>query len=273
MFDPSGIDPALRLLTTRTAHSVLAESIMIESAQERRKRRRKELISTIKRKATMSGRGTGRAPSLIGSISGRTRASTIGDGDRSVASADFGSRSQTQEAPEAPPTVKPPTKSLSQRFHDILNNKSTQPAPRRMIYVNLPLPSNLLHKGEPIVRYVRNKVRTAKYTIITFLPRNLFEQFRRIANVYCKPFFELHVEIKLMASLGTGHPPAVPGLRCAKRADRNAPPDSYPRDDSHQGRHRRLAPGTAGRRGQQFGDDQTRRMAECQPTAGLALLL
>lgn len=56
---------------------------------------------------------------------------------------------------------------------------------RRALYVNLPLPSDLLnHKGDPIVRYVRNKVRTSKYTIITFLPKNLFEQFRRAANIY-----------------------------------------------------------------------------------------
>jgi phospholipid-translocating ATPase len=31
---------------------------------------------------------------------------------------------------------------------------------------------------------VRNKVRTSKYTIITFIPKNLFEQFRRAANIY-----------------------------------------------------------------------------------------
>lgn len=187
MFDPSGIDPALRLRTTRTAHSVLAESIMIESAQEKRKRKRKELLSTIKRKATMS-RGT--APSLIGSIR-RNRASTIGA--ESVTSTDFGSRSQAnsehhhhQPPPptSTPPTPKPPAKSFGQRLSDIINNKSTAAPSRRMIYVNIPLPSNLIYKNEPLVRYVRNKVRTAKYTIITFLPKNLAEQFRRYANIY-----------------------------------------------------------------------------------------
>ena len=42
----------------------------------------------------------------------------------------------------------------------------------------------MLKKGEPITRYVRNKVRTSKYTLITFLPKNLLEQFRRVANIY-----------------------------------------------------------------------------------------
>jgi magnesium-transporting ATPase (P-type) len=31
---------------------------------------------------------------------------------------------------------------------------------------------------------ISNQIRTAKYTVLTFLPKNLFEQFRRAANVY-----------------------------------------------------------------------------------------
>jgi len=39
----------------------------------------------------------------------------------------------------------------------------------------------LAHK---IPKYLENKVRTTKYTIISFLPKNLFEQFHRVANFY-----------------------------------------------------------------------------------------
>lgn len=33
-------------------------------------------------------------------------------------------------------------------------------------------------------RYRNNKIKTTKYTLLTFLPKNLFEQFHRFANVY-----------------------------------------------------------------------------------------
>ncbi|KAJ7054208.1 phospholipid-transporting ATPase 1 [Mycena amicta] len=56
---------------------------------------------------------------------------------------------------------------------------------RRNVYVNTPLPpSELDSNGDPEISYPRNKVRTTKYTILTFVPKNLYEQFRRIANVF-----------------------------------------------------------------------------------------
>ncbi|PFH48817.1 hypothetical protein AMATHDRAFT_5455 [Amanita thiersii Skay4041] len=59
------------------------------------------------------------------------------------------------------------------------------PGSRRNVYVNHP-PSAMEvdQHGEPIARYVRNKVRTTKYTIFTFIPKNLYEQFRRVANLF-----------------------------------------------------------------------------------------
>ncbi|KAL6582229.1 Alanine--tRNA ligase [Orobanche minor] len=49
----------------------------------------------------------------------------------------------------------------------------------RLIYVNDPeQPTD--HK----VEFVRNSIRTAKYSLLTFLPRNLFEQFHRVAYIY-----------------------------------------------------------------------------------------
>ena len=64
--------------------------------------------------------------------------------------------------------------------------KKKEPGPPRTVYVNQDLPPNYLDtKGRvrPQHVYSTNQVITSKYTIITFLPRNLLEQFRRIANV------------------------------------------------------------------------------------------
>lgn len=59
----------------------------------------------------------------------------------------------------------------------------------RQVYVNTPLPTGpeWRDKKGGIVRdkvYPTNQNITSKYTVITFLPRNLFEQFRRIANIF-----------------------------------------------------------------------------------------
>ncbi|CAG8530283.1 11561_t:CDS:10 [Diversispora eburnea] len=74
---------------------------------------------------------------------------------------------------------------------DIENQKristasSIQTSSKRRVYVNIPLPPTELDQNdEPIENYVANKIRTSKYTLLTFLPKNLIEQFRRVANMY-----------------------------------------------------------------------------------------
>lgn len=55
----------------------------------------------------------------------------------------------------------------------------------RIIYFNQPLPPESKDSdGHPLVHFKRNKIRTAKYTPISFIPKNLWLQFHNIANVY-----------------------------------------------------------------------------------------
>ncbi|TGZ83219.1 phospholipid-translocating P-type ATPase [Ascodesmis nigricans] len=56
--------------------------------------------------------------------------------------------------------------------------------PRR-VFVNTPLAPELLDEdGSPVQQFSRNKIRTAKYTPLIFIPKNLWLQFHNIANVY-----------------------------------------------------------------------------------------
>jgi phospholipid-translocating ATPase len=55
----------------------------------------------------------------------------------------------------------------------------------RSVYVNIPLPPEALDEnGHPAVHFNRNKIRTSKYTPLSFLPKNLWFQFQNIANDY-----------------------------------------------------------------------------------------
>ena len=70
-------------------------------------------------------------------------------------------------------------------IEDLFSTKH-EPGPPRTIYVNEELPHEWLALPKKQLRqytYSSNQVITSKYTIITFLPRNLLEQFRRIANM------------------------------------------------------------------------------------------
>ncbi|KAI9809312.1 MAG: hypothetical protein M1825_002603 [Sarcosagium campestre] len=55
----------------------------------------------------------------------------------------------------------------------------------RTIYFNLPLPDEAKDEdGRPLTEFGRNKIRTAKYTPLSFVPKNLWFQFHNVANVY-----------------------------------------------------------------------------------------
>jgi phospholipid-translocating ATPase len=55
----------------------------------------------------------------------------------------------------------------------------------RIVYVNVPVPEDARdEKGHVKQQFGRNKIRTAKYTPLSFIPKNLWFQFHNIANVY-----------------------------------------------------------------------------------------
>ena len=72
---------------------------------------------------------------------------------------------------------------------ETLFSKRKAPGPPRTVFVNQPLPADFFdtkktHKVRKEHVFCSNQVITSKYTVITFLPRNLLEQFRRIANIF-----------------------------------------------------------------------------------------
>ncbi|CCF55679.1 hypothetical protein KAFR_0A02410 [Kazachstania africana CBS 2517] len=73
----------------------------------------------------------------------------------------------------------------------------------RTIYFNLPLPDDMIDEdGLPIAQYSRNKIRTTKYTPLTFLPRNIFLQFNNLANI----FFLILVILGYFSIFGVSNP-------------------------------------------------------------------
>ncbi|KAG0019775.1 hypothetical protein BGZ81_009610 [Podila clonocystis] len=73
----------------------------------------------------------------------------------------------------------------------------------RRVFVNIPPPAQYLDSnGVPKTTYGSNRINTAKYTALSFLPKNLFEQFRRVANM----FFLFMAIIQLTPMFTVGSP-------------------------------------------------------------------
>ena len=74
----------------------------------------------------------------------------------------------------------------------------------RKLYFNVPLPAEYLDEnGHPSTRYTRNKIRTAKYTPLSFIPKNLWFQLHNIANVFFLFLVILNVSLSSRSHLLT----------------------------------------------------------------------
>jgi len=115
----------------------------------------------------------------------------------------------------------PPRRSLLQRFRDFDVAKAFTPPPPplrpRNVYVNTEVPEEHFTTRRGKRKYVRehryatNQVVTSKYTILTFLPRNLLEQFRRIANMSVFLLLDMIVYSPFFKVLRVHrHPPILP---------------------------------------------------------------
>ncbi|PVH99245.1 phospholipid-translocating P-type ATPase [Periconia macrospinosa] len=73
----------------------------------------------------------------------------------------------------------------------------------RTVYFNIPLPAHERDEdGHAKAHYARNKIRTAKYTPLSFIPKNLWFQFHNIANVY----FAFIIILGIFSIFGASNP-------------------------------------------------------------------
>ncbi|KPV72527.1 uncharacterized protein RHOBADRAFT_55632 [Rhodotorula graminis WP1] len=192
-YDP-GTDPELRLRVTRTA----AESIH-ELYQEEDRRRFRRLASrrtkkdpssssTLKPRRTLFGRRKPRASAEpADSQDGHGTSDGHGHGAE-TAGMDEVQRAELErqmtrlaaarEAEESARRQDKQDEGEQEKKKVDRKRRGMKEKERRNVYVNV----------EGVMTdprgYERNKVRTSKYTLLSFVPKNLTEQFRRIANIY-----------------------------------------------------------------------------------------
>ncbi|KAI8675084.1 Phospholipid-transporting ATPase [Fusarium keratoplasticum] len=81
-----------------------------------------------------------------------------------------------------PPGDDQPTHDAAENHDDDVEEEDNE---NRTLFFNQPLPEELVDEnGHPIQSFTRNKIRTAKYTPISFVPKNLWFQFHNVANIF-----------------------------------------------------------------------------------------
>ncbi|PWN38046.1 phospholipid-translocating P-type ATPase [Meira miltonrushii] len=219
-YDPA-IDPNLQLRTVRTAAESIAESHRSEARREARQRAKRSgsILNrigrgrTLLRKDRKAPHTPGIADLVQGELSRLRQGYSEGTGAKGTGAEGVGVPFDSAQQDETPDY---PTQDTLEAAEDeaqkeattaapdaTLRKKKKKPAKRRNVYLNIPptSPNEVTKNGQPIARYPRNKVRTSKYTIVTFLPRFLSEQFRRMANVYFLGLVALQASSKFGATL------------------------------------------------------------------------
>lgn len=123
----------------------------------------------------------------------------------------------------------------------------------RTIYVNVPLPDDAkTEDGHLKAQYSRNKIRTSKYTPLSFVPKNLWFQFHNIANVYFLFIVILSVSWLFPYDVTSLILLDFPHLRRLQSRLGLCSLDLYSNGDCHQRCSGGLAQDGAGHRAQQF---------------------
>jgi phospholipid-translocating ATPase len=117
----------------------------------------------------------------------------------------------------------------------------------RTLFFNIPLPADAIDEdGHPTRHYQRNKIRTAKYTPLSFIPKNLWFQFHNIANVYFLFLIILSVSFISQLLYPSNTLPDLQHFRRWESRTERCPTYRYCFHNCCEGFHRRLSKNGAG---------------------------
>jgi phospholipid-translocating ATPase len=143
-----------------------------------------------------------------------------------------GSSEKQRESGGSDLTQGEPDAARAQEDDKAQDDESEQENGQRRIFFNIPLPDDAKDDdGHPIQDFGKNKIRTAKYTPLSFVPKNLWFQFHNIANIYF--LFVIILAVSMTPLPICTHSKSVliidiPHLRCFKSCARCGSAHRYP---------------------------------------------